>query len=252
MTLSEQELLQQLDKNRLPRHVAIIMDGNGRWARLHGFKSRMSGHRAGIDAVRTATRTAAELHLHTLTLYAFSEENWSRPKREIQFLMSILRRFLKDEIPELMENNIRLVSSGHIRRLPDDCRMQLLETQKITQKNTGLILNLALSYGGRAEIADAVRKIATDAAAGKIHPDDITEERFAAFLYHPELPDPDLIIRTSGEYRISNFLLWQAAYAELYFTNVLWPDFNKRIFLEALIDYQKRERRFGGVLRIHK
>jgi len=252
MTLSEQELLQQLDKNRLPRHVAIIMDGNGRWARLHGFKSRMSGHRAGIDAVRTATRTAAELHLHALTLYAFSEENWLRPKREIQFLMSILRRFLKDEIPELMENNIRLVSSGHIRRLPDDCRMQLLETQKITQKNTGLILNLALSYGGRAEIADAVRKIATDAAAGKIHPDDITEERFAAFLYHPELPDPDLIIRTSGEYRISNFLLWQAAYAELYFTNVLWPDFNKRIFLEALIDYQKRERRFGGVLRIHK
>jgi undecaprenyl diphosphate synthase len=125
--------------------------------------------------------------------------------------------------------------------------MQLLETQKITQKNTGLILNLALSYGGRAEIADAVRKIATDAAAGKIHPDDLTEERIAAFLYHPELPDPDLIIRTSGEYRISNFLLWQAAYAELYFTNVLWPDFNKRIFLEALIDYQKRERRFGGV-----
>ncbi|MCX6999518.1 MAG: isoprenyl transferase [Candidatus Sumerlaeota bacterium] len=247
MTLSEQELFQQLDKNRLPRHVAIIMDGNGRWARLHGFKSRMSGHRAGIDAVRTATRTAAELNLHALTLYAFSEENWSRPKREIQFLMSLLRRFLKDEIPELMENNIRLVSSGHIRRLPDDCRMQLLETQKITQKNTGLILNLALSYGGRTEIADAVRKIATDAAAGKIHPDDITEERFAAFLYHPELPDPDLIIRTSGEYRISNFLLWQAAYAELYFTNVLWPDFNKRIFLEALIDYQKRERRFGGV-----
>ena len=247
MTLSEQELFQQLDKNRLPRHVAIIMDGNGRWARLHGFKSRMSGHRAGIDAVRAATRTAAELHLHTLTLYAFSEENWSRPKREIQFLMSLLRRFLKNEIPELMENNIRLVSSGHIRRLPDDCRMQLLETQKTTQKNTGLILNLALSYGGRAEIADAVRKIATDAAAGKIHPDDITEERFAAFLYHPELPDPDLIIRTSGEYRISNFLLWQAAYAELYFTNVLWPDFNKRIFLEALIDYQKRERRFGGV-----
>ena len=247
MTLSEQELFQQLDKNRLPKHVAIIMDGNGRWARLHGFKSRISGHRAGIDAVRTATRTAAELHLHTLTLYAFSEENWSRPKREIQFLMSLLRRFLKDEIPELMENNIRLVSSGHIRRLPDDCRMQLLETQKITQKNTGLILNLALSYGGRAEIADAVRKIATDAAAGKIHPDDLTEERFAAFLYHPELPDPDLIIRTSGEYRISNFLLWQAAYAELYFTNVLWPDFNKRIFLEALIDYQKRERRFGGV-----
>jgi undecaprenyl diphosphate synthase len=247
MTLSEQELLQQLDKNRLPRHVAIIMDGNGRWARLHGFKSRMSGHRAGIDAVRTATRTAVELHLHALTLYAFSEENWSRPKREIQFLMSLLRRFLKDEIPELMENNIRLVSSGHIQRLPDDCRMQLLETQKITQKNTGLILNLALSYGGRAEIADAVRKIAMDAAAGKIHPDDLTEERFAAFLYHPELPDPDLIIRTSGEYRISNFLLWQAAYAELYFTNVLWPDFNKRIFLEALIDYQKRERRFGGV-----
>jgi len=247
MSLSEQELFQQLDKTRLPRHVAIIMDGNGRWARLHGFKNRMSGHRAGVDAVRAATRTAAELHLYALTLYAFSEENWSRPKREIQFLMSLLRRFLKDETPELMENNIRLVSSGHIQRLPDDCQSQLFETQKITQKNTGLILNLALSYGGRAEIADAVRKIAMDAAAGKIRPDDLTEERFASFLYHPEIPDPDLIIRTSGEYRISNFLLWQAAYAELYFTNVLWPDFNKRVFLEALIDYQKRERRFGGV-----
>lgn len=247
MSKSEKELLARLDQDRLPRHVAIIMDGNGRWARQHGFKERIRGHEAGIEAVRTATRTAAQLHLQALTLYAFSEENWARPKTEINFLMRLLKRFLKDEIPEMMENNIRLIASGRLHRLPKDCLQQLEETQMATGENTGLILNLALSYGGRAEIIDAVRKIFLAVRDKKITTRDVTEDLFSRFLYHPELPDPDLIIRTSGEFRVSNFLLWQGAYAEYYITDVLWPDFNKQTFIEALLEYQKRERRFGGV-----
>lgn len=247
MTLSEKDLMEQLDRDRLPMHVAIIMDGNGRWAKQRGFRDRTRGHRAGIEAVRAATRTAAELHLTALTLYAFSEENWSRPKYEISLLMRLLRRFLKEEIPELMENNIRLIASGRLQRLPPDCINQLEETKKITEKNTGLILNLAISYGGRTEIVDALSLILKEAGQGKINPRDVSEQLISRYLYQPELPDPDLIIRTSGEYRTSNFLLWQAAYAEYYFTDVLWPDFNKTVFLRAIIDYQKRERRFGGI-----
>ena len=247
MTESEKELLARLDHDHLPRHVAIIMDGNGRWARKHGFKERIRGHEAGIEAVRAATRTSAQLYLHTLSLYAFSEENWSRPKTEINFLMRLLKRFLREEIPEMMENNIRLIASGRLNRLPKNCLQQLEETQNVTSKNTGLILNLALSYGGRAEIIDAARKILSDAGEKNIKPADITEELFSRFLYHPELPDPDLIIRTSGEFRVSNFLLWEGAYAEYYITDVLWPDFNKKVFIEALLEYQRRERRFGGV-----
>jgi len=206
----------------------------------------------GVQAVRAATRTASELRLEALTLYAFSEENWSRSKSEIALLMGLLRRFLREEIPEMMQNNIRLVSSGRIHRLPEDCRRQLEETERLTQGNTGLVLNLALSYGGRSEIVDAARRICEEAVAGRLAPEELTEERFSAYLYRPELPPPDLIIRTSGEYRISNFLLWEGAYAELYFTKVLWPDFNRRVFLEALLDYQGRERRFGGVERARK
>ncbi len=247
MALSEKELLAQIDPERLPRHVAIIMDGNGRWAKRHGFADRVRGHRAGIKAVRTATRTATQLHLTALTLYAFSEENWSRPQREVNALMLLLRQYLKKEIPEMMKNNIRLVASGRLSRLPPKCREQIEKTQKATEKNTGLILNLALSYGGRTEIIDATRKILQDAAAGKIKPDELNEKHFAQYLYRPELPDPDLIIRTSGEYRISNFLLWQGAYAEFYITDVLWPDFSKKDFLVALLDYERRERRFGAV-----
>jgi undecaprenyl diphosphate synthase len=247
MTFSEKELLEQIDRARLPRHVAIIMDGNGRWAKMHGFKDRTKGHRAGIEAVRTATRTSAQLHLTALTLYAFSEENWSRPKYEISLLMGLLRRFLKEEIPELMENNIRLVASGRLHRLPPDCIKQLDETRNVTANNTGLILNLALSYGGRAEISDALSLILKDAAKGRIKSQDISEQLISRYLYQPDLPDPDLIIRTSGEYRTSNFLLWQGAYSEYWFTDVLWPDFNKTVFLQALIDYQKRERRYGGI-----
>jgi undecaprenyl diphosphate synthase len=247
MTLSDKELLEQIDRTRLPRHVAIIMDGNGRWAKLRGFRDRTRGHRAGIEAVRASTRTAAELRLTALTLYAFSEENWSRPRHEISLLMRLLRRFLKEEIPELMENNIRLIASGRLHRLPPDCMKQLDETWKATENNTGLLLNLALSYGGRAEVVDALTLILKDAGEGKIKPQDVSEQLISRYLYQPELPDPDLIIRTSGEYRTSNFLLWQGAYAEYYFTDVLWPDFNKTVFLQALIDYQKRERRFGGI-----
>ncbi|HOE62955.1 MAG TPA: isoprenyl transferase [Candidatus Sumerlaeota bacterium] len=241
----EQELLKKIDFDRLPQHVAIIMDGNGRWARRHGLRSRTQGHRAGIESVRAASRTAAELGMKALTLYAFSEENWSRSKTEVSTLMSLLRRFLKDEIPELMQNNIRLVASGRLFRLPDDCRRQLEETKRITGANSGLVLNLALSYGGRAEIVDAARQIAEETVSGRLKPKDIDEAAFTRRLYLPELPDPDLIIRTSGERRISNFLLWQAAYAEFHFTEVLWPDFRKRDFLLAILDYQQRERRFG-------
>jgi undecaprenyl diphosphate synthase len=247
MVLSEKDLLEQIDTSRLPGHVAIIMDGNGRWAKKRGFFDRTRGHRAGIDSVRTATRTAAELHLKALTLYAFSEENWSRPKTEIAVLMKFLQRFLKEEIPELMENNIRLTASGSLNRLPANCLKQLEETKKITRKNTGLVLNLALSYGGRSEIIYATKKLIQDLKNGKICEENITEDLFSRYLYQPDLPDPDLIIRTSGEFRVSNFLIWEGAYAEYYITDVLWPDFNKKVFLEALLDYQKRERRFGGV-----
>jgi len=245
--VSEKDLLAKLDPARLPRHVGIIMDGNGRWAKIHGFKDRTQGHQAGIEAVRVSTRAAAELRLFALTLYAFSEENWARPGYEINFLMRLLSQFLKEEIPELMENNIRLIASGRLHRFPEDCLRQLEETMRTTEKNTGLLLNLALSYGGRAEIVDAVSRILKDAEAGKISEGDLSEQLIGRYLYHPELPDPDLIIRTSGEFRTSNFLLWEAAYAEYYITDVLWPDFNKSIFLEALVDYQKRERRYGGV-----
>jgi len=243
----EKELLNRLNPDRLPLHVAIIMDGNGRWARQRGFKERTRGHEAGIEAVRTATRTAARLHLGFLTLYAFSEENWSRPATEIKFLMRLLEKFLKDEIPELMENNIRLVSSGRIRRLPDSCLRQLGETREATKNNTGLVLNLALSYGGRSEIVDAARSLLEEAKAGRIKPEEVTEEVFSRHLYRPEIPDPDLIIRTSGEFRVSNFLIWEGAYSEYYITDVLWPDFDGKAFYEALLSYQARERRFGRV-----
>ncbi|HPB29949.1 MAG TPA: isoprenyl transferase [Candidatus Sumerlaeota bacterium] len=247
MSAREVKIPEGLDSARLPRHVAIIMDGNGRWARQRGFLDRTRGHRAGVDAVRAATRTAAELGIHALTLYAFSEENWSRPKSEISVLMSLLKRFLKDEIPELSDNNIRLVTSGRLHRLPDEVLKQMDDTMRATASNTGLILNLALSYGGRAEIVDAAKAIIRKAIRGEIAPEVLTEEMFARHLYQPDLPDPDLIIRTSGERRVSNFLIWEGAYSEYYFSEVLWPDFNREVFLEALFDYQNRDRRFGGI-----
>ncbi len=243
----ERDLLARIDLRRLPRHVAIIMDGNGRWARQHGFRERIEGHKAATESVRAAMTTSRELGIGVLTLYAFSTENWSRPQREIQALMRLLEQYLKSEIPELLEQGIRLVASGHLDDLYPAARKALDEAAEATMRCERMILNLALSYGGRQEIADAAREIARLAAEGQLDPESVTPETFAAHLYRPELGDPDLLIRTSGEMRVSNFLLWQIAYAELHVTPVLWPDFRRVHFLEALIDFQGRHRRFGRV-----
>ncbi|HUT24674.1 MAG TPA: isoprenyl transferase [Sumerlaeia bacterium] len=241
------ELEQQLDPARLPRHVAIIMDGNGRWAKQRGWSDRIRGHEAGAKAVRETVESCARLSIQALTLYAFSLENWQRPQSEISTLMRLLRRFLVQERPALKKNNIRLIASGRLDDLPPAARNTLRQTCNLTRDNTGLTLNLALSYSGREEIAHAARALAREAAEGRLEPDRITPEMIAERLYAPELGDPDLLIRTSGEWRISNFLLWQMAYTEIYVTEVLWPDFRRVHLLEALVDYQRRERRFGKV-----
>lgn len=245
---TERDLLLQVSPHSLPKHIAIIMDGNGRWAREHGLLSRIRGHEAGIDSVRTAVRACGELHLKALTLYAFSVENWQRPAREIDALMRLLQRFLREELGELNDNNVRLRASGRIEDLPPDVRRELDSTMQKTSTNTGLTLNLALSYGGRTEILDAVRSLVEDVGSGKLRPEEIDEAAFEARLYLPEIPAPDLLIRTSGEMRISNFLLWQIAYTEIYITKVLWPDFRRADLYRAILDYQKRERRFGKVV----
>jgi undecaprenyl diphosphate synthase len=248
ITEQEKALLVQIAPEKLPSHIAIIMDGNGRWARQQGFRNRVRGHEAGIESVRTTVRACGELGIRALTLYAFSVENWKRPRSEISALMTLLKRFLRDEIPELNENNVRLVASGRLSDLGEDVLTELERTIAATAQNTGLVLNLALSYGGRAEITDAVREIARKVRDCELQPEDINESLINAHLYHPELGDPDLLIRTSGELRVSNFLLWQIAYTEIYVTPVLWPDFRRVHLYEALLDYQRRERRFGGVL----
>jgi len=244
---AERELLARLRPDRLPAHVAVIMDGNGRWARQRGLLDRIRGHEAGIDSVREITTSAAQLRLRALTLYAFSKENWRRPAREINALMALLTRFLVAERPELMGNNIRLQTIGVPADLPADARAALDETRRLTAGNSGLILNLALSYGGRDEIVRAAAALARAARDGRLDPDRIGEAEFAAALDTAGLPEPDLLVRTSGENRVSNFLLWQIAYAEIYVTPVLWPDFRRAQLLEALIDYQRRERRYGMV-----
>jgi undecaprenyl diphosphate synthase len=242
-----EELRARIDPAKLPRHIAIIMDGNGRWAQQRGWSERIRGHERGAEAVRCATRGCASLGIEALTLYAFSSENWSRPKHEVEGLMALLRRYLVDEIPELNENNIRLVASGELERLSAATNRQLDATREATAQNSGMVLNLALSYGGRDEIVRAARHLAREAQAGRLDPEAITHELFRRSLYLPELPDPDLLIRTSGEMRISNFLLWQIAYAEIYVTPALWPDFREEHLYLALLDYQRRERRFGRV-----
>jgi undecaprenyl diphosphate synthase len=231
-------------KGNLPRHVAIIMDGNGRWAYQRGLP-RIEGHQAAREVVREVVRACGELGLEALTLYAFSVENWARPWGEVLGLMRLLRTCLVEEVPELDRNNVRLRTVGQTDRLPRLCREALHRAIERTSGNTGLILNLALSYTGRSEIVDAARRIAADAAGGRLRSDAVDEACFARYLYAPDLPDPDLVIRTSGEMRISNFLLWQIAYAELHVTPVLWPDFGRRDLLEAIRNYQGRERRFG-------
>lgn len=248
LSSEEERLLLQIEPGKLPRHVAIIMDGNGRWAKDRGFMDRIRGHEAGIESVRAAVRSCGELRLSALTLYAFSVENWQRPKHEIAALMSLLDRFLREELGELMENNVRLVTSGRTADLPGGVQRTLASTMQATSANTGLVLNLALSYGGRTELVEAVQRISSAVQRGELKPDEINDAIISANLYHPELGDPDLLVRTSGEMRVSNFLLWQIAYTEIHVTPVLWPDFRRKHLYEAILDYQKRERRFGKVL----
>ena len=234
-----------IDPNKLPEHVAIIMDGNGRWAKKRSI-NRVRGHQQGAETVREIVRTSREMGLSWLTLYAFSEENWKRPQREIGALMKLLKRFLKGELEEMQENGIRLQSIGRIEKLPEDTRKVLLDVMDQTASNKDMVLTLALSYGGRQEILDATRKIGAEIEKGNISADEISEQLISNSLYSEEMPDPELLIRTSGEYRVSNFLLWQIAYTEIYITPTLWPDFSKDEYLEAIQDFQKRKRRFGG------
>jgi undecaprenyl diphosphate synthase len=238
------QLRKQIDINKLPSHVAIIMDGNGRWARQRGL-DRIFGHQQGVKAVREVIETAAELEIGFLTLYAFSNENWGRPDEEVSALMGIMIQSLSNETETLLKNNIRLKAIGDMDRLADDVRERLFETIKLTSASTGLNLIIALSYSSRWEITAAARKISSAAKNGTINPKSITEEDFEKYLNTNGIPDPELLIRTSGELRISNFLLWQVAYTEFYFTETLWPDFGKDDFYNAIIDFQKRERRFG-------
>jgi undecaprenyl diphosphate synthase len=238
----EERLLQQLDPDRLPRHVAIIMDGNGRWAHRRTLP-RVAGHRAGVRAVRETVEVAARLGLDTLTLYAFSRENWKRPVAEVETLMSLLREYVSRELDELARNDIRLSVVGRTTELPEGVQRDLARALERTADNEGLELCVALSYSGRTEIVDACKSILR---AG-LDPDALDQETFARHLYTAGRPDPDLLIRTSGELRISNFLLWQIAYAELWVTDTLWPDFRRRDLFEALLEYQRRERRYGGL-----
>ncbi|TVQ90548.1 MAG: isoprenyl transferase [Deltaproteobacteria bacterium] len=228
----------------VPRHLAIIMDGNGRWASARGLP-RVAGHEAGADSVRAIVRACGRLGVEVLTLYSFSTENWSRPDDEVQTLMTLLERYLREEQDDLQQNNVRLSAIGHLHRLPEPVRLGLEAVSASTAKNTGLRLVLALSYGGRAEIVDAVRRLATRVQEGELAPQAVDEAAISAHLYTEGLPDPDLLIRTSGELRLSNFLLWQVAYAEIYVTDVLWPDFREPGLIEAFRSFADRERRFG-------
>jgi undecaprenyl diphosphate synthase len=274
MSVEESELLKNLDLSRLPRHVAVIMDGNGRWAQRRHLP-RIAGHRSGTKTARTTIETCARLNIEALTLYAFSVENWRRPKVETDFLMQLLREYIRKEMPLIQRNNIRMRFLGRIEELPFAVQKDVRDATERTASNTGMFLCIALNYGGRAEIVDAMNAIlaqhdsrnghngqnghsgnghtlghqknVNEAAHGNGRAGRITEEQLSAYLYTEGLPDPDLLIRTSGEMRVSNFLLWQIAYAEMFVTDTLWPDFNRARFLEALIEFQKRERRYGGI-----
>ncbi|MFL6446045.1 MAG: isoprenyl transferase [Candidatus Sulfotelmatobacter sp.] len=244
----ETELYRRLDPHRLPQHIAIIMDGNGRWAKRRHMP-RVAGHRAGVEAVRSTVETAARIHIPALTLYAFSEENWKkRPASEVGFLMGLLSRYLKAEVPTLNKNNIRLEYIGRQHELPSDVQERMEWARAATSRNTGMVLTLALNYSARSELVDAFHSI-LDAAArnGGVDHVRIDEDTVSRHLYTRHLPDPDLVVRTSGEMRLSNFLLWQLAYAEIYVTATLWPDFRGLHLLEGIAEYQKRERRYGGL-----
>ncbi len=242
----EEKLLGKLDRARLPVHIAIIMDGNGRWAKMKGL-SRIGGHRAGVNTVKEIVLFCNDLGIKVLTLYTFSTENWKRPKVEVRALMSILKRYLRKEIEELKKQRIRLKVIGRLSELPSPVRRELENGIKATSENHGLILNLALNYGGRIDILDGVRKLIKDIQKGECTLEDLDEELFSRYLYTSGLPDPDLLIRTAGEMRVSNFLLWQISYAEIWVTPTYWPDFHRANLLQAIVDYQTRERRFGGL-----
>ena len=238
----EEGLARQVDFDRLPKHLAVIMDGNGRWAAQRHLP-RVEGHRAGIESVREVVEGSARLGIRVLTLYAFSVENWKRPVSEVSTLMTLLKRYLRLELNTLLRNDIRFRVIGRAEDLAPDVRSELALAQEQTAANTGMLFNIALNYGGRAEIVEAVKRLIE---AG-VSADEIDEQRFAGFLYTAGQPDPDLLIRTSGEMRVSNFLLWQIAYSEIWVTDTLWPDFRKRHLLEAVLAYQKRDRRYGGI-----
>ena len=251
VTSEEARLLEKLDLTRLPRHVAVIMDGNGRWAQKRHLP-RIAGHRQGTQSARTTIETCARLKIEALTLYAFSVENWRRPKTEIDFLMQLLREYLKKEMPLLQKNEIRMRFLGRIRELPEAVQRDVREAMEKTAGNKGMVLCVALNYGGRAEIVDAMNAVLRENTSvlkeqKGSSPSPITEEHLARHLYTEGLPDPDLLIRTSGEMRVSNFLLWQIAYSEIFVTETLWPDFNRARLLDALVEFQKRERRYGGI-----
>jgi undecaprenyl diphosphate synthase len=244
VTAEEARILEKLEWERLPRHIAVIMDGNGRWAQKRHLP-RVAGHRAGTQSARTTIETCARLKVEALTLYAFSVENWRRPKAEIEFLMQLLREYLRKEMPLIQKNNIRMRFLGRPEELPAAVQEDTREAMEATARNTGMVLSIALNYGGRAEIVDAMNAILAErnGHGGAA----VTEEQLSRHLYTANLPDPDLLIRTSGEMRVSNFLLWQIAYAEIFVTETLWPDFNRARLLEALVDFQGRERRYGGI-----
>jgi len=246
MNVLKEKLMDRIleKQERLPVHVAIIMDGNGRWAAQRN-RPRTYGHKKGVDAVKEVVRAAGEIGIKYLTLFTFSSENWRRPRTEVAALMQLLSRTTKNALDELLENDVKLITIGRIDGLPQNQHSVLQRAIEKTRNNKGLVLILALNYGGRTEILDAVKAIANSARAGIVDPKDVSEELFSGFLYTADLPDPDLLIRTSGEHRISNFLLWQTSYTELYITDTLWPDFKREQLFEAVLDYQKRERRFG-------
>jgi undecaprenyl diphosphate synthase len=231
---------------KIPAHIAIIMDGNGRWAQEQGLQ-RILGHESGAETVRNITRECSRLGVGRLTLYAFSAENWKRPLREVDFLMKLLEQYLVQERKEIMDNNIRFTSIGRLDELPEGVRTHLQETIDLSSKNTGMVLSLALAYGGRKEIVDAVRRLAREVRDGKRKPEEIDEKAISGYLYDPQAPDPDLLIRTGGDLRVSNFLLWQISYTELWVTPVRWPDFKKEHLHEAIREYSKRDRRFGNI-----
>jgi undecaprenyl diphosphate synthase len=247
MSMPEVPLIAPQMPYEAPRHVAIIMDGNGRWAAARGLP-RTEGHRRGVEALRRAVRAAGELGIEILTIFSFSSENWSRPPAEVRDLMGLLRRFIRNDLAELHGNNVCVRVIGERGDLDPDIRRLLEEAEELTRRNDGLKLVVAFNYGARQELARAAQRLAREVRAGRLDPDDVTVEGFARFLDAPDLPDPDLIIRTSGEQRLSNFLLWQAAYSELVFVPTHWPDFDRAVLEQALAEYRRRERRFGGLV----